>query len=388
MKEIGQRLRDARVKKGLSLEDVAEQTRIRQRYLLAMEEGDFGSIPGIVYVKGFLKQYAQTVGLNPQEMLDQFQRYAGENSPELANTKQELKPLKPVAPATKTRKVNVKKIVITTVVLVLMVALAYNVARFISILKDETLPQLRDPGPSVENQTQAEGTNAGQAGTTVQNGTGTVASNPNVTVSDGKDAVTPDSLYAKQQAAQGNYVGGNTSGTTAQNTPASGTATGQTTQPQTGTGTIGTTTPNGTTPSTGTTTTNPATSTNSPNTTGTNYATTPGTTTPNTAGTQAPTTGQPATGLTQTAGNTTPMTGQEGAQFLQLTAKDKAWVRVLVDGKKAYEDTMEAGAIQNFTGKTFSVRSGNAGAVEVSYNGVSQGSLGKPGDVVTRTFGE
>jgi cytoskeleton protein RodZ len=69
MGEVGERLREAREAKGLTLEQVEEITRIRRRYLQALEEEDYDQLPGEVYVRGFLRNYAQVVGLNPEEIL-------------------------------------------------------------------------------------------------------------------------------------------------------------------------------------------------------------------------------------------------------------------------------------------------------------------------------
>ena len=61
---IGAQLRAAREIKGLSLEQVAAETRIPQRHLLAMESGDFAKLPGRTYAIGFARTYAKTLGLD------------------------------------------------------------------------------------------------------------------------------------------------------------------------------------------------------------------------------------------------------------------------------------------------------------------------------------
>jgi len=69
MGELGDRLRQAREAKGLTLEQIEEITRIRRRYLQALEEEDFGQLPGEVFVRGFLRNYALALGLDPEEIL-------------------------------------------------------------------------------------------------------------------------------------------------------------------------------------------------------------------------------------------------------------------------------------------------------------------------------
>ena len=65
---VGQRLRAAREEKGLSLEDVAAQTRIPQRHLVSIEGADWDSLPAPTYTIGFAKNYAGAVGLDRSEI--------------------------------------------------------------------------------------------------------------------------------------------------------------------------------------------------------------------------------------------------------------------------------------------------------------------------------
>jgi len=74
MEEIGALLRRAREEKQLSIEDVAEITKIRKSYLIAIEEGDTGSLPDDVYLRAFLRTYAKVVGVD----LDQVMQAANE----------------------------------------------------------------------------------------------------------------------------------------------------------------------------------------------------------------------------------------------------------------------------------------------------------------------
>jgi cytoskeletal protein RodZ len=65
---IGPQLCAAREAKGLTLEQVAAETRIPQRHLEAMEAGDFGKLPGRTYAIGFARTYAKTVELEPDDI--------------------------------------------------------------------------------------------------------------------------------------------------------------------------------------------------------------------------------------------------------------------------------------------------------------------------------
>jgi cytoskeleton protein RodZ len=72
METIGQTLREAREQLGLTLEEVERSTRIRKVRLEALERGDFESLPSRVQVQGFLRNYADFLGLDPDDILDQY----------------------------------------------------------------------------------------------------------------------------------------------------------------------------------------------------------------------------------------------------------------------------------------------------------------------------
>ncbi|MFZ3580377.1 helix-turn-helix domain-containing protein [Virgibacillus sp. DJP39] len=70
--EIGIKLKEAREAKNLSLDSVQETTKIQKRYLVAIEEGNFQILPGKFYARAFIKEYATAVGLDPNELLDEY----------------------------------------------------------------------------------------------------------------------------------------------------------------------------------------------------------------------------------------------------------------------------------------------------------------------------
>lgn len=77
--ELGNRLKEARMAKGYSLEDLQEITKIQKRYLSAIEEGNFSVMPGAFYVRAFIKQYAEAVGLDANEILETYKNEIPEN---------------------------------------------------------------------------------------------------------------------------------------------------------------------------------------------------------------------------------------------------------------------------------------------------------------------
>lgn len=72
--ELGEQLRHARETRGLSLRDLERATRIRVKYLRALEQGDLDALPNAVQVRGFLRNYAQHVGLDPESALLRLQQ--------------------------------------------------------------------------------------------------------------------------------------------------------------------------------------------------------------------------------------------------------------------------------------------------------------------------
>jgi transcriptional regulator with XRE-family HTH domain len=72
--ELGDQLRRAREDRGLSLEETEKATGIRKRFIRAMEEGRFDALPGQIQLRGFLRNYANYIGLNGDEMLALYER--------------------------------------------------------------------------------------------------------------------------------------------------------------------------------------------------------------------------------------------------------------------------------------------------------------------------
>jgi cytoskeleton protein RodZ len=75
---VGQMLSGARVARGLSLEDLAQTTKLRASILAAMENDDFSHCGGRVYARGQLRAMAPVLGLDPDQLVDEFERGMGE----------------------------------------------------------------------------------------------------------------------------------------------------------------------------------------------------------------------------------------------------------------------------------------------------------------------
>jgi cytoskeleton protein RodZ len=66
---IGAKLRQERVGKGLAIDDISRDTRIASRFLEAIETDDYSSLPGLVFTRNFVRQYALTLQLDPDPLL-------------------------------------------------------------------------------------------------------------------------------------------------------------------------------------------------------------------------------------------------------------------------------------------------------------------------------
>lgn len=79
MVALGVRLKEARLKKGLSLEEVSKATKIKPSFLQALEKGEYENLPSSAYAFGFVSNYASYLGMPKKETLAMFRReFAGE----------------------------------------------------------------------------------------------------------------------------------------------------------------------------------------------------------------------------------------------------------------------------------------------------------------------
>ena len=95
MARLGEILRARREKKGITLDQAAADTRIREKFLTALEDGDVQSLPGAVYTRGFLRNYAAYLDLDEEELVLLYHQERGLVS-EQAPTKRRFKEMKPI----------------------------------------------------------------------------------------------------------------------------------------------------------------------------------------------------------------------------------------------------------------------------------------------------
>src|SRR6476620_10264508 len=72
MPEIGAALREARMRQRIDISEIEAQTKIRAKYLRALENEEWDLLPGPTFVKSFLKTYAQAIGLDDRLLLEEY----------------------------------------------------------------------------------------------------------------------------------------------------------------------------------------------------------------------------------------------------------------------------------------------------------------------------
>jgi cytoskeleton protein RodZ len=121
MSEFGSTFKARREAKGLSLEQIANETRISTRFLEAIERDDFQVLPGGIFSRGFVRAFAEVLGMDPEKAVADFERISNYHEPVV------LEALRVSAPQPSTR--NLILYPIAAGVLVLVIAIFYFVTR-------------------------------------------------------------------------------------------------------------------------------------------------------------------------------------------------------------------------------------------------------------------
>ncbi len=270
--KIGQILEKARKEQGLTLDEVEHATKIRKRYIVGLEREDYGMLPDAVYAQGFLKTYANYLGLDGEELSREFkdrrqprrERGISYGAPKKSEFDQPLINPGELGPTRERRTISgttILTLMVALLVLTAVVGALYYVGRGVQISGENPAPS-----PSSEKQA-AGGSKPGPAGA-AEEGAEEAAPGEDPAGSKADEAREPDSLTV--------------------------------------------------------------------------------------------------------------------AVSVQGSA---SWLSILADGTPVYEQIAQPGFSQTFEAqREISIRSGNAGAVEVEVNGQKLGKLGESGEVLTRDF--
>ncbi|HEX3032516.1 MAG TPA: RodZ domain-containing protein [Bacillota bacterium] len=102
MGQVGEILRRAREEKGLTLQQVEDETNMRWKYIEALELENYDIIPGKAYVRGFLRNYAAFLELDPEEILEKY-RLSTEIAKPVETVEEKAKPSRPKAGTDRSR---------------------------------------------------------------------------------------------------------------------------------------------------------------------------------------------------------------------------------------------------------------------------------------------
>ncbi len=347
---VGERLRTARVARGLSLDDVEAGTRIRRRYLEALEEEAFDRLPGPTYVRGFLRSYAAYLDL-PADEIALLCPVVPTASVTVRASPSDVR----ITPVTRRSPLRTFAIGASLVLVCGVIVVAYI---FLSQVRQfaETQEPVQSEAPAGS---QAAPQNPAVSRPGAASTSGSAVPAPGHAPAPGIASPTPGS-----PSVPGGAPAGGPSGAAR--------------------------------PATGGAASSPATS--SPP-TPTPQAS-PGSGPPSPAAPSSPGTSPPATPPPGTAGAPPPANaGQQAAAAPQggpatagpvtvaAIATDRSWVRAVADGITVFEGFLSAGDQQVWQAKRqLSVRIGNASAVSLTVNGRPVGRLGNPGDVVDETY--
>jgi cytoskeleton protein RodZ len=145
--EIGNSLREARLRQELDFPELEQQTKIRSKYLKALESETFDVLPAPTYVKGFLRNYADALGLEGQLYVDEYNSrfVTGEEDVPLRPRDYQRRPQSPVAQRFETRGV-----VLTLIGIAIVFALAISAWKFGSsdtpkLVKQPVVPKQHRP---------------------------------------------------------------------------------------------------------------------------------------------------------------------------------------------------------------------------------------------------
>jgi len=126
MFEIGASLREARTRQGLDFPELEVRTKVRAKYLRLLEEEQFDQLPAHTYIKGFLRTYADTLGLDGQLYVDEYNSrfVAGDEETHVRATRGGAPYARPRSRRRERRESRVVAVALTAIVLVTALVIA------------------------------------------------------------------------------------------------------------------------------------------------------------------------------------------------------------------------------------------------------------------------
>jgi cytoskeletal protein RodZ len=154
---LGEKLRQAREERGISISEVAEQTRISPHYLDSIENDDYRTLPGGIFNKGFVKSYAKYVGVDEQEALQDYSRLISSQEGEVSEDPKTYRP--EVLTDDRTSASTLPTIIIAVIILGLM---AWGLITLVNYIQNnQSAPVIANTNTAtVNSNTAANNTNA------------------------------------------------------------------------------------------------------------------------------------------------------------------------------------------------------------------------------------
>jgi len=121
---VGERLKKARKAQGLSIDDIKNKSKIKKSYLEALENDNYKKLPGEVYTKVYIRGYAKIVGLEPQELLAE---YENEKNADRKVSEKQSKEEKKDKSGSVLNHDNILKVILGIILILILLLLSYNI---------------------------------------------------------------------------------------------------------------------------------------------------------------------------------------------------------------------------------------------------------------------
>ncbi len=148
---LGEKLRDAREARGISISEVAEQTRIAPMYIECIENDNYKPLPGGIFNKGFVKSYARFIGLDEQEALQDYSRLLAQTEGSSGPAPTETRSYRPeVLTDDRASQSSLSTIIFAGIILALMTGAIYMLVNYLRSEPSE--PTLATNTGNISNQ--------------------------------------------------------------------------------------------------------------------------------------------------------------------------------------------------------------------------------------------
>lgn len=137
MKNIGLKLKEKREENGLSIEEVAEDLKMRPSQITSIEEGKKDDFKDIFYLKYFIRDYAKYLGLDSEKIIDEFNEYLFDETSKIPidiieqakkEKKEDTEELSSPYTKKEKNKIKIPKIIIGLFILIILIIVGYIIA--------------------------------------------------------------------------------------------------------------------------------------------------------------------------------------------------------------------------------------------------------------------